>query len=38
MRLSVIYTNVIYSTDNGTEKLSWPDGGNTPFHKKKGTT
>jgi arylsulfatase len=31
-------TIVIYSTDNGAEKLSWPDGGNTPFHGEKGTT
>lgn len=31
-------TIVIYSTDNGAEKVSWPDGGNTPFHGEKGTT
>ena len=24
-------TIVIYSTDNGAEKLTWPDGGTTPF-------
>jgi len=31
-------TIVIYSTDNGTETMSWPDGGITPFHGEKGTT
>jgi len=31
-------TIVIYSTDNGAEKLTWPDGGITPFHGEKGTT
>lgn len=31
-------TIVIYSTDNGAETISWPDGGNTPFHGEKGTT
>ena len=31
-------TIVIYSTDNGAEKVTWPDGGNTPFHGEKGTT
>jgi arylsulfatase len=31
-------TIVIYSTDNGAEKVSWPDGGNTPFMGEKGTT
>jgi arylsulfatase len=31
-------TIVIYSTDNGAEKGSWPDGGVTPFHGEKGTT
>ena len=30
-------TIVMYSTDNGAEKLSWPDGGNSPFHGEKGT-
>ena len=24
-------TTVMYSTDNGAEKLSWPDGGTSPF-------
>jgi arylsulfatase len=31
-------TIVIYSTDNGAEKATWPDGGITPFHGEKGTT
>lgn len=31
-------TIVIYSTDNGAEKFSWPDGGTSPFHGEKGTT
>ena len=31
-------TIVVYSTDNGAEKGSWPDGGITPFHGEKGTT
>ncbi len=31
-------TIVIYSTDNGAEKVTWPDGGTTPFHGEKGTT
>ncbi len=31
-------TIIIYSTDNGAEKVSWPDGGQTPFHGEKGTT
>ena len=31
-------TIVIYSTDNGAETVTWPDGGTTPFHGKKGTT
>ncbi|MFK7828743.1 MAG: arylsulfatase [Congregibacter sp.] len=31
-------TIVIISTDNGAEVMSWPDGGNTPFHGEKGTT
>jgi arylsulfatase len=31
-------TIVMYSTDNGAEVVSWPDGGNTPFHGEKGTT
>ncbi len=31
-------TIVIYSTDNGAETVSWPDGGATYFHGEKGTT
>jgi len=31
-------TIVIYSTDNGAETVSWPDGGITPFMGEKGTT
>ena len=31
-------TIVVYSTDNGAEKMSWPDGGTTPFTGEKGTT
>ncbi|MEJ2533721.1 MAG: arylsulfatase [Halioglobus sp.] len=31
-------TIVMYSTDNGAEKFSWPDGGNNPFRGEKATT
>lgn len=31
-------TIVVYSTDNGAETFSWPDGGITPFFGEKGTT
>jgi len=31
-------TIVVISTDNGAEVMTWPDGGNTPFHGEKGTT
>ena len=31
-------TIVIYSTDNGAETFTWPDGGITPFYGEKGTT
>ncbi len=31
-------TIVIYSTDNGAEKFTWPDGGTSPFHGEKGST
>jgi arylsulfatase len=31
-------TIVVYSSDNGAEKLTWPDGGTTPFFGEKGTT
>lgn len=30
-------TIVMYSTDNGAESASWPDGGITPFYGEKGT-
>jgi len=30
-------TIVMYSTDNGAEKMTWPDGGQSPFHGEKGT-
>ena len=30
-------TIVMYSTDNGAEKFSWPDGGASPFRNEKGT-
>jgi len=31
-------TIVIYSTDNGAQTFTWPDGGTIPFHGEKGTT
>ncbi|UXI04546.1 arylsulfatase [Photobacterium sp. TY1-4] len=31
-------TIVIFGTDNGAEKFTWPDGGVTPFKGEKGTT
>jgi arylsulfatase len=31
-------TIVMYSTDNGAEQFSWPDGGNTPFHGEKNSS
>jgi len=31
-------TIIMYSTDNGAETVTWPDGGTTPFHGEKGTT
>ena len=31
-------TLIMYSTDNGAEKFTWPDGGTTPFAGEKGTT
>ncbi|MCY1082182.1 arylsulfatase [Archangium lansingense] len=31
-------TLVVFSTDNGVEKMSWPDGGNAPFRGEKGST
>jgi len=30
-------TIVMYSTDNGAEVMSWPDGGSTPFRAEKDT-
>ena len=30
-------TIVIYTTDNGAEVMSWPDGGTTPFRGEKNT-
>ena len=30
-------TIVMFTTDNGTETFTWPDGGNTPFRGQKGT-
>jgi arylsulfatase len=30
-------TIVLFTTDNGTETFTWPDGGNTPFRGQKGT-
>ncbi len=30
-------TIVMYSTDNGAEVMTWPDGGTTPFHGEKST-
>jgi arylsulfatase A-like enzyme len=30
-------TLVVYSTDNGPEKFSWPDGGTSPFRGEKDT-
>ncbi len=31
-------TIVVYTTDNGAEKFSWPDGGTSPFRGEKATT
>jgi arylsulfatase A-like enzyme len=31
-------TIVVYSSDNGAEVFTWPDGGTTPFHGEKATT
>jgi len=30
-------TIVVFTTDNGTESFTWPDGGTTPFAQSKGT-
>ena len=31
-------TIVVFTSDNGPEVMTWPDGGMTPFHGEKGTT
>ncbi len=31
-------TIVVFTTDNGAEKATWPDGGATPFRGEKGST
>lgn len=31
-------TIVVFTSDNGPETMTWPDGGVTPFHGEKGTT
>ncbi|WFU03460.1 arylsulfatase [Rhizobium sp. CB3171] len=31
-------TIVLWTTDNGAEEFSWPDGGTTPFHGEKNTS
>ncbi len=31
-------TIVIYTSDNGAEKFTWPDGGTSPFYGEKATT
>lgn len=31
-------TLVVYTTDNGAEKFTWPDGGTSPFRGEKATT
>ena len=31
-------TIIVVSSDNGAEVMTWPDGGNTPFHGEKSTT
>jgi len=31
-------TIVVFSTDNGAEKVTWPDGGESPFRGEKGGT
>ena len=31
-------TIVVFSSDNGAEKFTWPDGGTNPFHGEKGET
>ena len=31
-------TIVLYTTDNGAEEFSWPDGGSSPFHGEKNSS
>jgi arylsulfatase A-like enzyme len=31
-------TIIVFTTDNGAETFTWPDGGNTPFKGEKGTS
>ena len=31
-------TIIIYTTDNGAQKFTWPDGGTSPFYGEKGTS
>ena len=31
-------TIVVFTTDNGAEKFTWPDGGTVPFRNEKGST
>jgi arylsulfatase A-like enzyme len=31
-------TIIVFTSDNGPQIMSWPDGGNTPFKGEKGTT
>ena len=31
-------TIVVFTSDNGPQLMTWPDGGNTPFKSEKGTT
>ncbi len=31
-------TIVLFTSDNGAETMTWPDGGNSPFRGEKGTT
>jgi len=38
LRVAFALTIVVFTSDNGAEIVSWPDGGNTPFKGEKGTT
>ncbi|UVE19541.1 arylsulfatase [Pseudomonas sp. LS44] len=31
-------TIIVYTTDNGAQKATWPDGGSSPFHGEKGSS